>query len=107
MSTEFQANMVALRTIVHREVRRFTRIWAQTLLPPAITMVLYFVIFGILIGNRIGIKPLFTLIAMYVGVNLFSIAGFVLGPIGLIIIITVLKVMNEKSEAESHPTPEI
>ncbi len=60
-----------------------------------------------LIGNRIGIKPLFTLIAMYVGVNLFSIAGFVLGPIGLIIIITVVKVMNEKSEAESHPTPEI
>ncbi|ALZ84740.1 hypothetical protein APT59_11240 [Pseudomonas oryzihabitans] len=54
MSTEFQANMVALRTIVHREVRRFTRIWAQTLLPPAITMVLYFVIFGNLIGNRIG-----------------------------------------------------
>ena len=54
MSTEFQANLVALRTIVHREVRRFTRIWAQTLLPPAITMVLYFVIFGNLIGNRIG-----------------------------------------------------
>lgn len=54
MSTEFQANLVALRTIVHREVRRFTRIWAQTLLPPAITMVLYFVIFGNLIGRQIG-----------------------------------------------------
>jgi len=50
-----------------------------------------------LIGNRIGIKPLFTLVAMYIGVKLFSIAGFFLGPIGLIIIITVLKVFNEKS----------
>ncbi|KRW61925.1 ABC transporter permease [Pseudomonas sp. TTU2014-080ASC] len=52
--SEFKANMVALHTIVVREIRRFTRIWPQTLLPPAITMVLYFVIFGNLIGSRIG-----------------------------------------------------
>lgn len=45
---------MALRTIVHREIRRFVRIWPQTLLPPAITMVLYFVIFGNLIGRQIG-----------------------------------------------------
>jgi len=45
----------ALSTIVRREVRRFMRIWAQTLLPPAITMSLYFVIFGNLIGSRIGL----------------------------------------------------
>jgi ABC-2 type transport system permease protein len=51
---EFTANLVALHTIIYREVRRFTRIWPQTLLPPAITMVLYFVIFGNLIGRRIG-----------------------------------------------------
>jgi ABC-2 type transport system permease protein len=37
-----------------REIRRFLRIWTQTLLPPVITMVLYFVIFGSLIGSRIG-----------------------------------------------------
>ena len=48
------ANWVALNTIVYREVRRFLRIWPQTLLPPAITMVLYFVIFGNLIGRQIG-----------------------------------------------------
>ncbi|WPC07161.1 ABC transporter permease [Pseudomonas benzenivorans] len=54
MNSELAANGVALRTIVYREVRRFTRIWPQTLLPPAITMVLYFVIFGNLIGSRIG-----------------------------------------------------
>ena len=39
MSSELQPNLVALNTIVYREVRRFTRIWPQTLLPPAITMV--------------------------------------------------------------------
>lgn len=45
---------IALSTIVRKEIRRFTRIWVQTLIPPAITMVLYFVIFGSLIGSRIG-----------------------------------------------------
>jgi len=54
MNTELKANAIALTTIVHREVRRFLRIWPQTLLPPAITMVLYFVIFGRLIGKQIG-----------------------------------------------------
>ncbi len=49
-----QATLTALNTIVTREVRRFTRIWPQTLLPPAVTMTLYFVIFGNLIGSRIG-----------------------------------------------------
>ncbi|MEW5250326.1 ABC transporter permease [Microbulbifer sp. 2201CG32-9] len=41
-------------TILRREVRRFMRIWPQTLVPPVITMSLYFVIFGSLIGRRIG-----------------------------------------------------
>jgi ABC-2 type transport system permease protein len=49
-----QEKMVALQTIVTKEVRRFTRIWVQTLLPPAITMSLYFIIFGNLVGSRIG-----------------------------------------------------
>ncbi|MBR9869620.1 MAG: ABC transporter permease [Gammaproteobacteria bacterium] len=44
----------AFQTIVLREIRRFTRIWPQTLLPPAVTMTLYFIIFGNLIGSRIG-----------------------------------------------------
>lgn len=54
MSPELASNWVALQTIVRREVRRFMRIWAQTLLPPAITMALYFVIFGRLIGSQVG-----------------------------------------------------
>ncbi|MBS8239324.1 ABC transporter permease [Marinobacter lipolyticus] len=48
------AMFTAFNTIVVREVRRFTRIWPQTLLPPAVTMTLYFIIFGNLIGSRIG-----------------------------------------------------
>lgn len=45
---------VSFKTILVKEVRRFTRIWVQTLIPPVITMTLYFVIFGQLIGSRIG-----------------------------------------------------
>ena len=47
-------NLVALYTIARREVARILRIWGQTLVPPAITMTLYFLIFGNLIGSRIG-----------------------------------------------------
>ena len=52
MST--RANLVAIHTIARREISRIMRIWAQTLVPPAITMTLYFLIFGGLIGSRIG-----------------------------------------------------
>ena len=45
---------IALLTIVTKEVRRFMRIWPQTMLPPAITTALYFLIFGTLMGQRIG-----------------------------------------------------
>jgi ABC-2 type transport system permease protein len=47
-------NLVAIKTIARREVTRILRIWGQTLVPPAITMTLYFLIFGSLIGSRIG-----------------------------------------------------
>ena len=47
-------NGVALRTIFGKEIFRFMRIWPQTLLPSAVTTSLYFLIFGTLIGNRIG-----------------------------------------------------
>ncbi len=46
--------LIAFSTIVIKEVTRFTRIWVQTIIPPAISMTLYFVIFGSLIGPRIG-----------------------------------------------------
>jgi ABC-2 type transport system permease protein len=47
-------NVVAFGTITRREVVRILRIWMQTLLPSAITMTLYFVIFGRMVGSRIG-----------------------------------------------------
>ena len=46
--------LIALGTIARKEIVRIMRIWIQTLLPPVITMTLYFVIFGNLIGRRIG-----------------------------------------------------
>ncbi|AGH82113.1 inner membrane transport permease [Psychromonas sp. CNPT3] len=45
---------IALQSILRKEINRFLRIWLQTLVPPVITVSLYFVIFGNLIGARIG-----------------------------------------------------
>ena len=47
-------NLVAVKTIIRKEMVRVVRIWVQTIVPPAITMTLYFIIFGNLIGRRIG-----------------------------------------------------
>ncbi|OLO02674.1 MULTISPECIES: ABC transporter permease [Salinicola] len=46
--------LISLWTMVVKEVRRFVRIWPQTLVPPSITMTMYFIIFGNLIGSRVG-----------------------------------------------------
>jgi len=53
-STELRESAIAYQTIVVREVLRFSRIWVQTITPPAISAILYMVIFGGLIGSRIG-----------------------------------------------------
>ena len=47
-------NWIAFKTISTKEIIRFSRIWQQTFVPPVITTTLYFVIFGNLIGPRIG-----------------------------------------------------
>jgi ABC-2 type transport system permease protein len=49
-----ETNLVAFHTVARREITRILRIWTQTLLPSAITMTLYFVIFGRMVGSRIG-----------------------------------------------------
>jgi ABC-2 type transport system permease protein len=46
--------LITLYTLVRKEMSRVTRIWVQTIVPPIITMSLYFLIFGNLIGRRIG-----------------------------------------------------
>lgn len=51
---DLRRQFIALYTIVRKETLRIMRIWAQTLVPPVITMTLYFIIFGNLIGRRIG-----------------------------------------------------
>ena len=50
----WRVNLVGFWTIGRKETRRVVRIWIQTIVPPAITMTLYFIIFGRLVGNRIG-----------------------------------------------------
>ena len=54
MRSNLNIQAVAYKTIVRKEVLRFSRIWKQTLIPPVITNILYFIIFGNLIGERIG-----------------------------------------------------
>ncbi|MEW6727961.1 MAG: ABC transporter permease [Pseudomonadota bacterium] len=44
----------ALWTLLERETLRFVRIWPQTIIPPMVTTALYFIIFGGLIGARVG-----------------------------------------------------
>jgi ABC-2 type transport system permease protein len=51
---DLAVNWVGLKTLIRKEVLRVVRIWIQTIVPPAITMTLYFIIFGNLIGRRIG-----------------------------------------------------
>jgi ABC-2 type transport system permease protein len=55
MSVGFaNARWIGFQTIVMREFGRILRIWGQTIVPSAVTAALYFVIFGSLIGRRIG-----------------------------------------------------
>ncbi len=53
-SITYYSQSIALFTLLKKEVWRFLRIWSQTLLPPAITMSLYFLIFGKFIGSQIN-----------------------------------------------------
>jgi ABC-2 type transport system permease protein len=65
---------IAYQTIVTKEVLRFARIWVQTILPPAITTTLYFIIFGKLIGERIGMMEGYSYIDFIVpGLILMSV----------------------------------
>lgn len=72
--TGFYPNVIALVTLTRKEMLRFLRIWSQTLLPPAITMSLYFLIFGKFIGSQISNIDGFTYIQYIVpGLVMMSI----------------------------------
>jgi ABC-2 type transport system permease protein len=64
---------IGFRTIVIREFSRIIRIWGQTLVPSAVTTTLYFVIFGSLVGRRIGAMGGFDYIA-YIAPGLIMMA---------------------------------
>ena len=49
-----RSNLIGFQTIVIKEVTRLLRIWPQTIVPPVITTTLYFIIFGKVIGSRVG-----------------------------------------------------
>ncbi|MEN8128819.1 MAG: ABC transporter permease [Pseudomonadota bacterium] len=49
-----QNHFIAFKTILIKEFLRFIRIWIQTIIPPMVTVGLYFIIFGNLIGSRLG-----------------------------------------------------
>ncbi len=49
----FEKALISYQTIIRKEMTRMLRVWTQTLLPPAITMSLYFVIFGTFIGSQV------------------------------------------------------
>lgn len=66
-------NWIAFQTIVTKEILRFFRVWTQTMLPSAITMILYFVIFGRLMGARIGTLQGFTYV-QYIAPGLIMMA---------------------------------
>lgn len=65
---------IAFKTILTKEMRRFLRIWVQTILPPMITTALYFIIFGNLIGSQIDDMKGYTYIDFIVpGLILMSV----------------------------------
>ena len=53
MTLRLRENFIAFKTIFNKEIYRFARLWIQTIVPPAITTTLYFIIFGELLGANI------------------------------------------------------
>ena len=101
---KFKGNYTAFRTIVDKEITRILRIWPQTLLPSAITMTLYFIIFGKFIGSQVR------------DINGFSYMEFIVPGIIMMAVITTsfmnvvssffsTKFMRSIEEILVSPTP--
>ena len=101
---KFEQNYVAFRTILDKEIKRILRIWVQTLLPSAITMTLYFIIFGQFIGSQVS------------DINGFSYMEFIVPGIIMMAVITnsfvnvassfySIKFMRSVDEILVSPTP--
>lgn len=55
-----------------------------------------------LLGGKIGISPIYSMMAMYVGLQLFGITGFFLGPLGLVILQAICR-MEDSCAEEDEP----
>lgn len=55
-----------------------------------------------LIGDKIGIKPIFTIMAMYIGLRLFGIIGVFLGPVAFVTIVTIVKQIQQQAQKQSE-----
>lgn len=60
-----------------------------------------------ILSGQLGIHPIFTLVAMYVGLKTMGIPGMILGPIVLIILINILKLNSELEEGDESSWPKI
>lgn len=71
--------------------------WGRGIALFAIYLICYFlreILEAKMMGDRVGLSPLETLISMYVGLQLFGIAGFLLGPIGLLLIEDLVQLLE-------------
>ena len=85
----FSLYFTALKSLAVKETNRYLRIWVQTLVPPVITTSLYFVIFGKMIGGRIGDMGGFSYMEFIVPTHVI-IWGFVIGGVGRSILVGAL-----------------
>ena len=58
-----------------------------------------------MMGDRVGLSPLETLISMYVGLQLFGIACFLLGPVGLLLIEDLVQLLDSAEHSREEPQP--
>lgn len=75
----------------------FRHQWGQGTALFALYIICYFlreILEAKLMGGRVGLSPLETLISMYVGLQLFGIAGFLLGPVGLLLIADLVQMLE-------------
>lgn len=77
----------------------FTGRWGRGLALIALYLICYFlreILEAKMMGDKVGLSPLETLIAMYVGLKLFGIPGFLLGPVGILLICDFVKAWEEE-----------
>lgn len=82
----------------------FRRRWGYGLALFGLYIICYFVreiLEAKMMGDRVGLSPLETLISMYVGLQLFGIAGFLLGPVGLLLIEDLVQLLDSREQNET------